>query len=82
MWNPEKEVRCRNSTATRWSVVMVRSVRKEDPTDCVEDGNKTNEMGDPPSSAETQSNGSKIEQQKRSNGLRSEESPDAGWGVG
>ena len=82
MWSPEREVRCRNSTAVRWSVVMVRSAREEDPPDCVEDGNRTNEIGDPPSSAEAQSNGSNIEQQKRSSGLRSEKRPGVGRDVG
>ena len=82
MRNVEREVRCRNSTATRWSVVMTRSIRKENPADCVEEGNNTSEIGDPPSSAETQSNGSRTEKQKRSNGLNSEKSPVAGWSEG
>ena len=78
LWNPEKEVRCRNSTATRWSVVMIRSIGKEDPADCVEEGNNTSEIGEPPSSAETQSNGSRAEKQNRSNGLSLEKNPIAG----
>ena len=73
-----REVRCRNSTATRWSVILARSIREEKPAGCVEEGNNTSEIGEPPSSAETQSNGSRAEKQNRSNGLSSEKNPVAG----
>ena len=70
-----REVRCRNSTATRWSVIQVRSIREEKPADCVEEGNKTSEIGEPPSSAEAQSNGNRAEKQNRNNGLSPEKAP-------
>ena len=82
MWSPGREVRCRKSIAVRWSVVLTRSIRKENPADCVEEGNNTSEAGDAPSSAETQSNGNRTEKQNRSNGLSLEKGPVAGWSGG
>ena len=75
-------MRCRKRTAVRWRVALTRSIREENPADCVEEGNNTSEAGDAPSFAETQSNGSRTEKQNRSNGLIFERGPFAGCSGG
>ena len=62
--------------------MQVRSIREEKPADCVEEGNKTSQIGEPPSSAEIQSNGNRAEKQNRSNGLSLEKAPIAGCSEG
>ena len=68
-------MRCRNSTAMRWSVVTIRSIGEEEREDCADAGNRTSEIGDPPSSAEAQYKGRRADAKNTNDGLSTDEAP-------